>query len=172
MSLITHMKNLFILCIFMLNFTYANDGIRICTKDDLIGVWSVTHIKLIDEKSKENLYYFLMPNQILMYKKNGELKSLYSTDTSKKDIQSYLKLFEFTQGDTYKINNGTISIFRDNKQIGQCICHYFTKHNEKASISKGSISLIRFSNGQPAIGNVYTKITPEPAKGLGKMTID
>lgn len=152
----------FILAVMMLiNILNANENVRKCTKNDLLGTWSVTHIKLIDASSRENFSHFLMKNQLLLYKENNELRSLYAYSKDNTfDVQKALKLLEFPQGDTYKIKNGIISIFRDGKQIDEAICQYYVENFNKANITKGSISLFRFYKGKLAMGNVYKKINP------------
>ena len=155
------MKYILIVSIILLNFVHADEVIRKCTKNDLIGTWLVTHIKLIDKDSKDSLSHFLMKNQILVFKKNNELNSFYSYSRDNSfDIKKALKLLEVPQGDTYKIKNGVISYFRNNKQIDSAKCDYFNQDLKKANIGKGSISLMRFSKGKPAVGNVYKKINP------------
>ncbi|QOY52977.1 hypothetical protein [Candidatus Sulfurimonas baltica] len=155
------MKFILIVSIIFLNFINADEVVRKCTKNDLIGTWSVTHIKLIDKDSKDSLSHFLMKNQILVFKKNNEIRSLYSYSRDNSfDIKKAFELLEVPQGDTYKIENGVISYFRDNKQIDSAKCDYFNQDLKKANIDKGSISLMRFSKGKQAVGNVYEKINP------------
>jgi len=148
-----------LLLIFGFQYINADDGIRNCTKDNLIGNWTISHIKVFDNTATNDLSHLLMKNQILVFKDNNELRSLYSNNNSK-DMASYLKLLEIPQGDTFKIKDGVISIYQNNKQIDACQCQYFTKELKNANIEKGSISLMRFSKGKLAIGNLYKKVNP------------
>lgn len=146
------------LVVFLISFLNADDITRKCTKSDLIGAWQISHIKLIDKSKKDSLYVFLMKNQILVFKENDELKSLYTNDKPR-EVNDYLNLLEHAPGDTYTINDGgVISIFNNGKHIDSTLCQYFINDFGKANIQKGSISLMRFSNNQPVIGNVYKKI--------------
>ena len=86
-------KIIFLGFILIFNFQalFADDELRRCVKNDLIGTWAVSHKVFLDESLKNDFSHLLMPVQILMYKDDNELRSVYSTSKDK-TIKQHLAL--------------------------------------------------------------------------------
>ena len=155
-------KIIFLGFILIFNFQalFADDELRRCVKNDLIGTWAVSHKVFLDESLKNDFSHLLMPVQILMYKDDNELRSVYSTSKDK-TIKQHLALLEFPQNDRYKIvEKGVVVISRNNQIIDMYTCDYLIKGSKKKNIEHGSIMLTRVINKKPAIVNIFKKINP------------
>ena len=133
---------------------------RSCEKSDLIGkVWLISHSKVFDKNADLSqgsyLSYFVSKLQMLKYLKNNELRSIYSNEVDDKSIKLSVKLLNYPQGDTFKIENGILSLYHNKEQIDTVKCNYFLKDNKKSNIPKGSIGLLRYSNNKLLVVNVY-----------------
>ncbi len=149
-------KTLFVLLLMLFSFKslYADEDLRRCVKNDLIGTWIVTHSMLLNKSLKNNFSHLLMPVQILMYRDDNKIRSLYSTNKDK-ELNSHLALLNFPQNDTYKIvEKGVLVISRDNQIIDMYTCDYLIKGSKKKNIKSGSIMLTRVINSKPAIVNI------------------
>lgn len=155
-------KIIFLGFILIFNFQalFADDELRRCVKNDLIGTWAVSHKVFLDESLKNDFSHLLMPVQILMYKDDNELRSVYSTSKDQ-TIKQHLALLEFPQNDKYKIvEKGVVVISRNNQIIDMYTCDYLIKGSKKKNIEHGSIMLTRVINKKPAIVNIFKKINP------------
>ena len=138
----------------------ANEELRRCVKNDLVGTWTVTHKVFLNKSLKNDFSHLLMPVQILMYKENNELRSLYSTSKNK-TIKQNLELLKFPQEDTYKIvKKGVVVISRNKQIIDMYTCDYLSRGSKKKNIESGSIMLTRVINRKPAIVNIFKKVNP------------
>ena len=150
------LKVFLILSIF--SIVQAQELTRDCTKKDLIGVWEVTHIKILNKKIAENTFFDLVnKNQIRIYKKDN---SLWTASSNNDLSKVYKTLTKLPQGDFYTIEKSTLFTHRkskDGKLIDKYRCDYFINNFEKAKIKKGSISLMWYKNNIPIIANVYFK---------------
>ena len=157
------MKELLVAIIVIYNaqMLYADTITRSCEKKDLLGTWSVTHIKVLNEKAKESLFHLVMPNQIRIYNEDNSLW----TASAKNSLSNYKKLSKFPQGNTYSIKEGTVFTHKNNRLIDKYRCDYFINDLKKANIKKGSISFMWYGdNNKPILANVYEPITKQSSQ--------
>ncbi|MCJ8326590.1 MAG: hypothetical protein MJK08_05750 [Campylobacterales bacterium] len=157
------MKNILLIgWLLILNYQllFAVEDLRRCVKNDLIGTWTVTHKIFLNESLKKEYSHLLMPVQILMYRSDNKLRSLYSTSKDK-TLKQHLSLLKFPQNDTYEIvKKGVVVVSRDNQIVDMYTCDYLIKGSKKKNIESGSIMLTRVIEKKPAIVNIFKKLNP------------
>lgn len=159
------MKQIYILLVIINLQLVAQDNMRKCTQEDLIGgVWLSSHTKLFNKTADKSpgsyLSFFLKDFQLLKYLDNNEFRSVYSDRPSDKTISTSVKLLNHPQNEIFKIKDGIIKTYYKNnkKQIDEISCRYFTNEILESKISKGSIYLIRYADGKPLVGNIFKKV--------------